>query len=75
MILVLSYGSRRLALITNYPGMLTANHWIRYRGIAPPSEMIWLFNGWLVLTSVLLWIAVGLVIRVLIQSSSLSQRR
>jgi len=79
MIFVLHSGSLRLAFISNYPGMVTANHWIQYKGIAPPSEMIWLFDVWLVLTSGLLWIAVGLVIRVLIQSyrstRSLAHRR
>jgi len=68
MIFVLNRGSLRLAIATNYPGMVMANHWIQYKGIAPPSDLIWLFDAWLVVTSALLWIAVGLAIRAIIQS-------
>jgi hypothetical protein len=62
MILVLYRGSLFLATVTNYPGIF-ATRWIRYRGIAPSSAMVWSFNIWLVLTSALEWIAVGLSLR------------
>jgi hypothetical protein len=60
MALVLYIGSLRLAIISNYPGVY-AGRWLHYRGIAPSSELIWMFNAWLVLTSGLEWVIVGLV--------------
>jgi hypothetical protein len=68
MAFVIYRGSLRLAIATNYPGMVTANLLVRYRGIAPSVQDIWLFNALLVLSSALLWIAVGLVLRAIIQS-------
>jgi hypothetical protein len=62
MIGVLYSGSLFLATISNYPGVFAAR-WVQYRGIAPSSAIIWGFNIWLVLTSAIEWIAVGLVLR------------
>lgn len=62
MIIVLTTGSLFLAKISNYPGIF-AVRWVQYRGIAPSSAMIWGFNVWLVLTSAIEWIAVGLGLR------------
>jgi hypothetical protein len=59
MILVLHSGSLRLATFSNYPGVFAAR-WVRYRGIGPSTAIIWGFNIWLVATSAIEWIAVGL---------------
>jgi len=69
MILVLHSGSLSLAMISNYPGVFAAK-WVQYRGIAPSAAMIWTFNIWLVLTSAIEWIAVGLVLRATMQRLS-----
>jgi hypothetical protein len=60
MTFVLYRGSLSLAIVSNYPGMLTAR-WVHYRGIAPSSATVWMFNVWLVLTSALEWAAVGII--------------
>jgi hypothetical protein len=62
MALVLYMGWFSLAFATNYPGMLAANL-VRYKGVAPSSMMVWMFNLWLILTSALEWVAVGLLMR------------
>lgn len=62
MLFVISYGSPRLAYISNYLGMYCAR-WVKYRGIAPSELIVQLFNAWLVLTSALEWIACGLAVR------------
>ena len=62
MVVVLATRSFFLAKITNYPGVFAAR-WVQYRGIAPPSWFIWGFNVWLVLTSAIEWMVVGLVLR------------
>lgn len=60
MALVLLVGSPHLAVVSNYPGMFAAR-WVHYRGIAPSSKVVWMFNGWLVVTSALEWIGVGVL--------------
>jgi hypothetical protein len=62
MIVLLATRSFFLANISNYPGVFAAR-WIQYRGIAPPLWMIWSFNVWLVITSAIEWMLVGLVLR------------
>lgn len=62
MVLVLYSGSLFLATVSNYPGVFAAR-WIQYRGIAPCSALVWSFNIWIVLTSAIEWMAVGLVVR------------
>ncbi len=69
MILVLQSGSLALATFSNYPGTLAAT-WVQYRGIAPSPALIWTFNVWLVLTSAIEWIAVGLTLRALSRRQS-----
>jgi hypothetical protein len=54
-------GSLRLATMTNYLGYWLALKCVRYRGIAPSVWTLWLFNGMLVITSSLQWVAIGLV--------------
>jgi hypothetical protein len=61
MIVVLNTGSLFLAKISNYPGVCAAR-WVQYRGTAPSSAMVWSFNVWLVLTSAIEWMLVGLVL-------------
>jgi hypothetical protein len=51
-----------LARMSNYPGVFAAR-WVQYRGIAPSAGIVLAFNIWLVLTSGLEWIVVGLVVR------------
>jgi hypothetical protein len=65
MIVVLTSGSLSLAKISNYPGVFTST-WVQYRGIAPSSAMVWAFNIWLVLTSAVEWIVVGLGLRAMV---------
>ena len=60
MLFVILVGDNFLAMITNYPGV-SAGHWVRRIGIGPSSSVLWIFNAWLVLTSALEWIAVGLL--------------
>jgi hypothetical protein len=62
MILVLWFGSLRLAILSNYPGAFAAR-WVKYRGIAPSPAFFYAFNVWLVLTSAIEWVAVGLMLR------------
>ena len=62
MILVIQSGSLALARFSNYPGTIAAR-WVQYRGIAPSLALIWAFNVWLVLTSAIEWVAVGLTMR------------
>ena len=64
MVFVLYSNSLPLARVSNYPGVFVAR-WIQYRGIAPSTGTVLAFNNWLVLTSALEWIAVGLVVRLL----------
>lgn len=73
MIVVLSTRSLLLARLSNYPGVLAAN-WVQYRGIAPSSTMIWGFDLWLVLTSAMEWIAVGLGVRATVKSLVVKSR-
>jgi len=69
MILLLRTGSFRLAWLTDYPGIY-ATRWIQYRGIAPSSAFVWGFNVWLVFTSAVEWILIGLALRTMIQRLS-----
>jgi hypothetical protein len=69
MILVLYRGSLFLATISNYPGVF-AGRWVQYRGIAPSPATVWAFNVWLVVTSSIEWIAVGLVGRAIVRRLS-----
>ena len=62
MVFVLCNKSLTLARVSNYPGVFAAR-WVQYRGIAPSAGTVLAFNIWLVLTSALEWIAVGLVVR------------
>ncbi len=62
MILVLWFGSLRLAILSNYPGAFAAR-WVYYRGIAPSVTLIYAFNVWLVLTSSVEWAVIGLALR------------
>jgi hypothetical protein len=69
MILVLQSGSFALATFSNYPGTFAAR-WVQYRGIAPPPALIWAFNVWLILTSAIEWVAVGLTLRAVLRHLS-----
>ena len=71
MVLVLYSKSLPLAMVSNYPGVFAAR-WVQYRGIAPSAGTVLAFNIWLVLTSALEWIAVGLLIRSTIRFRSRS---
>lgn len=53
-------GSLHLATISNYLGYWLARKCVRYGGIAPSLWTLWLFNGVLVITSALQWVALGL---------------
>ena len=66
MMFVIYSGKPFLALVTNYPGMFAARL-VRHRGLGPSSLVFWMFNAWLVLTSALEWIAVGLLGRAIVQ--------
>ena len=61
MILVLQSGSFALATFSNHPSIFAAR-WVQYRGIAPSPTLILGFNVWLVLTSAIEWVAVGLTL-------------
>jgi len=73
MSMVLWMGSLRLAAITNYPG-LWVTEWFNYRGIAPSSRFVFLWNAWMVLSSAIQWIVVALLLRGTFQSVSRSTR-
>jgi len=66
MTVLLCTGSPRLAAFSNYPGVFAAR-WVQYRGIAPSTAMVWAFNIWLILTSAIEWIAVGLAVRAIMR--------
>ena len=53
-------GSLHLATISNYLGYWLARKCVSY-SIAPSVWTLWLFNGVLVITSALQWVALGLV--------------
>ena len=59
MTVVLYSGSLFVATISNYPGIFAAR-WVQFRGIAPSSAIVWVPTVWLVLTSSIEWVAVGL---------------
>ena len=61
MALVEYLGSQRLATISNYLGLWLALKCVSYGGIAPSVWTVWLFNGLLVVTSSIQWVAIGLV--------------
>ena len=69
MVLVLCFGPLRLAVLSNYPGAFAAR-WVRYRGIAPSTMAVCAFNVWLVLTSSIQWVAIGLVLRTALRCPS-----
>ena len=69
MAFVLHQGSYCLALISNYPGVY-AGRYVYFRGIAPSPATVSTFNVWLVLTSVLEWIAAGVIARTIVQRFS-----
>jgi hypothetical protein len=71
MVFVLYSKSLSLVLFSNYPGACAARL-VQYRGIGPSAGMIFAFNVWLVLTSALEWIAVGLIVRSLLRMRSRS---
>jgi|SRR5207249_3976151 len=73
MILVLYSGSIPLATVSNYPGVFAAR-WVQYRGIAPSSAMVWTFNIFLVLTSAIEWITVGLALRAIARRIFICER-
>jgi hypothetical protein len=62
MVFVLHSKSLPLARVSNYPGVFAARG-VQYRGIAPSDGIVLAFNIWLVLTSALEWILLGLVVR------------
>lgn len=66
MILVIHSGSLLLATISNYPGLF-ASRWFQYRGIAPSPEFVWGFNIWLVVSSAVEWVVVGLALRAVLR--------
>jgi hypothetical protein len=65
MLMVLRIGSLRLAGISNYGGLWLTYHlpWFQYRGIAPSSTFVWMFDLWLVATSAIQWIIAALILR------------
>ena len=71
MVFVLHSKSLPLAKASNFRGVFAAR-WVRYRGIAPSAGTVLAFNIWLVMTSALEWIAVGLVVRSTIRLPSRS---
>jgi hypothetical protein len=62
MILVLRFGSLPLARLSNYLGAFSAR-WVQYRGIGPSPALIFAFNVWLILTSSIEWVVIGLALR------------
>ena len=71
MVFVLHSKSLPHARASNYPGVFAAR-WVQYKGIAPSNRTVLAFNIWLVLTSALEWIAVGLVARTTVRLLSRS---
>ena len=69
MILVLRFGSLPLAVFSNYPGAFSTR-WVRYRGIGPSPMLVHAFNVWLVLTSAIEWILIGLALRAVLRRLS-----
>lgn len=69
MILVLQFGSLPLARLSNYPGAFSAR-WVQYRGIGPSPALVFAFNVWLVLTSSLEWVVIGLALRAMLRRLS-----
>jgi hypothetical protein len=65
MILVLRFGSLPVARLSNYPGAFAAR-WVQYRGIGPSPALICGFNVWLVLTSSIEWVVIGLALRAVV---------
>jgi hypothetical protein len=70
MAVIVCSGSLRLAIATDYPGLVAANMLVRSRGIVPSVQMVWLFNACLILSSALLWIGVGLLVRAIIKATN-----
>ena len=66
MTLVLRFGSLRLARLSNYPGAFGAR-WVQYRGIGPSPALVLAFNIWLVLTSSIEWVVIGLALRAVLR--------
>ena len=69
MILALRFGSLHLARLSNYPGAFAAR-WVQYRGIGPSPALICAFNVWLVLTSSIEWVVIGLALRAMLRRLS-----
>jgi len=69
MIVVLRFGSLSLARLSNYPGAFAAR-WVQYRGIGPSPALVCAFNVWLVLTSSIEWVVIGLALRTVIRRLS-----
>jgi hypothetical protein len=76
MIFVLYLGSSLLVSISDYPGILLAqwarNSWLYYRGGSPgsiSSESVWI-KIWLVMTSALEWMVLGLIVLAIVQGRS-----
>lgn len=65
MALVINRGWVFLAFKTNYLGML-AGRLVECRGIAPSLTTVWIFNVWLVVTSALECVILGLLVRSMI---------
>jgi hypothetical protein len=59
---VIYMGWVPLAITTNYLGTHAAR-FVQYRGIAPSSMTVWMFNVWLIVTSALEWVIAGLLLR------------
>jgi len=69
MTVVLWVGSLPVARFSNFPGAFAAR-WVHYRGIGPSLTLVWAFNLWLVLTSAIEWVVVGLMLRGVLQRLS-----
>lgn len=69
MIVVLRFGSLPLARLSNYPGAFAAR-WVQYRGIGPSPALVWAFDVWLVLTSSIEWVVIGLALRAMLRPLS-----
>ena len=69
MILVLQFGTLPLARLSNYPGAFAAR-WIQYRGIGPSPALVYAFNVWLVMTSSIEWVAIGLALQAVLRRIS-----
>ena len=73
MIFILYFGSSLLISISNYPGQLLAqwawNWWVYYKGGSPgniSSGTVWI-KIWLVATSALEWVVLGLIVLAIVQ--------